>query len=344
MKETDIATSARLASLRTKLPENTQLSLEGITKQLLKAGFNLPSTGEQVSHFLLEKAESGLKISTLRNYCSILIKWHRMADYAEAASDISVKAPPVIKGLLRERIEAGKREFRESARPLLSEDALKIDDYLLDRFESASASEVGIAAQDLALFRILWWSGCREDEIAKLKYWQINIKSNPSRIELSWDITKTNQSGIGSSRLIPGLPNADPAGAMQDWLELYWPFGKIDSKKDKYVFIRKDQRGNWREKHIHPNSIPTWLRKIAKKAGVSYWQELSGHSCRHGLSMKLADNLTLREIMDYFKWKRPETALGYMSNKGVSDNVFSLLESVSMSGKTIRKDKIVGSK
>lgn len=335
MKKTDLATSARLASLRSKLPTNTQLSLDGIARRLLSAGFNLPATGEQVSHFLLEKAESGLKISTLRNYCSMIIKWHRMASYSDAVADIAHMARPVIKGLMRERIESGHHESRDSATPLLLEDALKIDAYLSNRLATADSKEAGIAAQDLALFRALFWSGGRESEIVSLKFWQVRFIDDPRSIEFSWSLTKTSQSGLGSSRLIPGLPAADPVGAMSDWLELYWPFGNDDDRDNKFVFVRKDQRGGWRDKSMHPNSVPGWLRKKARLAGVTYWKDLSGHSARHGLSMLMSDSLNLREVLDYFKWKRPETAIGYITNKGVSNAVFSVLSKAS----TISKDR-----
>lgn len=330
MKITDSLTRHRLAGLRAKLPANTALSLHGVTKQLLKAGFTLPCTGEEVSHFLLEKADNGLKISSLRNYCSIVIKWHRMAGYDEAATDIQLKAYPVINGLKQERIETGSRESRKTATPLLLEDALRINDYLMNKAAQAEGKARPMAMQDLALFRLLWWSGCRESELTSLKRWQVTFTDNPRGIMLEWSKTKTDQNGTGTSRFIPSLPNADPMGALIDWIDLYWPSHAGESPDMTALFIRQHRNCDWRDGHMHPNSIPPWLRRIAKEAGVSYADKLSGHSCRHGLATLMSDSVSLREVMDYFKWKRAETALGYSTNKGISPSVISTLSNASI--------------
>jgi len=112
-----------------------------------------------------------------------------------------------------------------------------------------------------------------------------------------------------------------------DWIDLYSPKHLVnDAAEDMQpLFIRQHRNGSWRENSMHPNSIPPWLRHIAKKAGVVYADQLSGHSCRHGLAMMMSDQLNLREVMDYFKWKRPDTAIGYATNKGVSQNVIRVL-------------------
>ena len=118
-------------------------------------------------------------------------------------ADIGLKAPPVIKGLRQERIEAGQRESRKTATPLLLEDALKIDTYLLSALSNTTGSQRAIAVQNIALFRLLWWSGCRESEVVTLKRWQVRFCESPRGIELSWSTTKTSQTGTGTSRFIP---------------------------------------------------------------------------------------------------------------------------------------------
>jgi len=337
MKVPSFTKEQHIASLRAKVPLNTGLSLESVIRQLIEAGFSLPCNGDQVSLFIYEKAENGLKISTLRNYCAMIIKWHQMSGYDEIVVDIASKVPPMIKGLRQTRIEEGRRESRESATPLLLEDAIKIDAYLVNKLSNATGNLLAMASQDLALFRLLWWSGCRESEITSLNRWQVTFCEEPRGIELSWSKTKTDQEGTGSSRFIPALPNADPFGAMFDWIDLYWPKNAGDSPDMTPIFLRQKRNGDWREKHMHPNSIPTWLRRITKLAGVPYADKLSGHSCRHGLATMMSNTVNLREVMDYFKWKRLETALGYLTNKGVSQNVIHALSSASCSYDSIVK-------
>lgn len=330
----------RLAGLRRKVKNNTALAIFSVTDRLLKSGFSLPSDGDEVSHFLLIKAEDGVKISTLRNYCSMIIKWHRLYDYGELAIDIADKAIPVINGLQIERQEAGQAEFRKTATPLQLADALKIDSYLLNRLSNAVGREVAMAAQDLCLFRVLWWSGCRESEVAGLRRWQVGFSQNPRGLELHWARTKRDSNGMGTSRFVPALPQADPYGATWDWVDLYWP-GKTDEDPDNFpLFVRQFNNGDWRENPIHPNSIPSWLRRQAKAAGVTYWDKLSGHSCRHGLATMMSDQIPLREVMDYFKWKRVETAIGYTTNKGVSLNVIDTLQTASLSPGTKSSPRI----
>lgn len=334
MNDEDMIIEQRLAGLRAKLTKNTHLSLRGITKQLLRAGFDLPSNGSDVSRFILQKADAGLKISTLRNYCSMIVKWHRMSEYGEAAADIANLATPVIDGLQTERQEEGRQESRKSAIPLLIQDALKIDAYLLRRVYEASGSGQALAVQDLALFRLLWWSGARESEITTLKRWQVTFNESPRGVVLEWAKTKTDKNGMGTTRLIPALPEADPMGALIDWLELYWPGKTTGDQSGVPIFRRQLRNGKWRDSHIHPNSIPLWLRKIAKSSGVPYWAKLSGHSCRHGLATMMSDNLSIREVMDYFKWKRVDTAIGYATNKSISANTILTLTDASRSQRT----------
>ena len=67
----------------------------------------------------------------------------------------------------------------------------------------------------------------------------------------------------------------------------------------------------------------------SSQAGVSCANKLSGHSCRHGLATMMSDKVQLRELMDYFKWKRADTAIGYATNKGVSHKVNQVLSNAS---------------
>ena len=105
------------------------------------------------------------------------------------------------------------------------------------------------------------------------------------------------------------------------------------------IFVRQFRDGTWRKNNIHPNSIPGWLRRIAAAAGVEYANLLSGHSCRHGLAKLMADSATLREVMDYFKWNRAETAIGYTSLKGVSKKIIYTLEIASLAHKVNEKNR-----
>lgn len=325
----DTSTKARINYLCSKLPENTQLALSGIAKQFWSAGFALPSTPDNVCEFLLNKFDEGVKQSTLRNYLARLVKIHRHAMYPELADAISSRASAMLRGLTLEKIEQGERETRESAYPLALIDALRIDTYLVRKIESAAGRHIGMAYQDLALFRLLWWSGCRESEIVSLKRWQIKLcgTSGEAGIELTWTKTKRHRdiTGTGTARFIPALPKSDPLTCLIEYIALYWPHFHGETPEETYLFIRQQRNGQWKKSHMHPNSIPAWLRSIAKKAGVAYADQLSGHSCRHGLATMMSSHLELRELMDYFRWVRAESALKYLTNKGASQNIATVL-------------------
>lgn len=338
---------ARIAYYQSLKPDNTKLALERVVKQYLSRGFPLPAQPDDVCAFLLEKADGGAKISTLRNYCAMLVRWHVDGNHIPLATAIKIASLPLISGINRERANTGQKESRDSAAPLLVEDALKIDAYLVAQLDVAQARHKALAHQDLCLFRLLWWSGCRESEVVSLRRWQVSFHDKPRGLTLNWTVNKTNKaSGTGTSRFIPSLPSADPYTALMDWLGLYWPSTNTGNPEESPLFVRQARNGEWLEKPMHPNSIPRWLRRIAAKAGVQNAESLSGHSPRHGLATMMSNHVELREVMDYFKWKSPETAVGYITNKGVSQNVIDTLSQASLMHEYQKRkiEKIAGEK
>lgn len=281
-----------------ELCENTQASLKQITRQLFTAGISLPCDGNDVNKFLLEKAQAGLKISTLKNYCSLIAKWHKLANYTEHTQDILSKVPNVIATIEKERSDSGTKELKKSRLPLLMEDAIRIDTLLLSKIGQGCEKQIIMAAQDIALFRLLWWSGCRPHEIVSLKRYQVDFSDQG--LKLLTPLKNSMQHN--RFRLINPMPFCDPVHALEDWINIYWSKLIEKNSEDTSIFIRQYRNGNWHNTHMHPNSVSLWLRRLGSVANISYANDLTGESPRQGLAA-MKDGLTdLSNLGNYIKW------------------------------------------
>jgi len=290
--------SIQYPQLSDEISENTQASLNQITRQLFNAGISLPCDGNDVSNFLLEKSQAGLKINTLKNYCSLIVKWHQLANYTKHTQDILSKVPSTIVTIEKERNDSGAKEAIKPTRPLLMEEAIRIDALLLSRIGQGGEKQIVMTVQDIALFRLLWWSGCRPHEIVSLKRYQVDFSDQG--LKLLIPLKEGTQ--CKNFRLINPMPFCDPVHALENWISIYWSKQIKNNNENTPLFIRQHRNGNWHKTHMHPNSASSWLRRLGNAANISYANDLTGESPRQGL-VAMMDGLTdLRNLGNYFKW------------------------------------------
>lgn len=144
------------------------------------------------------------------------------------------------------------------------------------------------AARDLALLELIYSSGLRAGEAAKLKVGAIDFGNRTAHIK---------KSKFGKDRFVPLTEKA--VEALMRYL------GPQIDNKEAYVF-----RGH-KNGHLGVNCINTRFKYWAKKAGV-YRQGLCVHSIRHATATHLLENgAGIRYVQELLGHESIETTVGY---------------------------------
>jgi len=228
------------------------------------------STPEQISAELVRKyrlflnrlpnskSDSGLK-KTTQNYHSIALR-----------SFLKYLAKRDIKTLAPEKIELAKQEDRQ-IEFLEGSDLDKILEAPL--LIKVSAKKEIIKFRDKAILELLFSTGMRVSEMAKLKIESINLKKDDFPVR-----------GKGSKIRVVFLSNQ-----AKYWLQEYL---KKRTDISPFLLVAHDfasQKNNeQKEKPLTPRSIERIVQKYAKVAGIT--KKITPHTLRHSFATDLLKN------------------------------------------------------
>ena len=240
---------------------------------------SLPAEPFTVARYLAARANSGASMATLRLAASAVAKAHEWAGHESPCRDPGVRAS--LKGWGR-RLAKPQRQAGALTADVLAVIRLTAQQ---PRKRGCGVETAGQAAErarfDLALVAVLSDGGLRRSEAAALTWGDV----------VRWD------DGSGRITVVRSKTDAEAVGAVvaitpaaMQALDAIRPAGVAGSAK---VF------------GLSESQIARRVKVIAKAAGLSNWEDFSGHSGRVGMARRMAQNgAPTHEIERQGRWKQ----------------------------------------
>jgi len=220
----------------------------------------LPASPEAVATYIAERADAGLRASTLQRNLAAIAKAHELAGFPSPTRDPLVKA--TMSGVRR---VLGTRA--KGRKPLLIEDLLKV--------------VVGIPThtrglRDRAVLLVGFAGAFRRSEVAALKVKNVTFTERGALVLI--EKSKTDQESAGRHVAIPFAKKhveMCPVKAVQAWIERLKP---PDGNTPLFTHV-KDNHALY--DGLTPQTVKDIVKRYAKRAGYDV-TEFAGHSLRAG--------------------------------------------------------------
>ena len=269
---------------------------------------SLPADPETVAVFIFTQGIGGKKPNTLRGYASSIAAEHRSADKDSPCND---RVAMVIKGFVNRAKEAGQREKR--AKPLTAEDLEKIRDTACiprktDRGMERPSNARRRGLVDIALISVMRDALLRRSEAAEILGKHIAPQPDGSgRLTIPW--SKTDQQGEGVV-LYLGPPTMKA----------------LDRIRPRQPLMARGDEGEENVFGLKPATISERIAAAALAAGLG--EGYSGHSCRVGMAVDLADaGATMPQLQAVGRWKSSQTVARYVGAQFAGRSVVAQLYS-----------------
>ena len=240
---------------------------------------SLPAEPLTVARYLAARANSGASMATLRLAASAVAKAHEWAGHESPCRDPGVRAS--LKGWGR-RLAKPQRQAGALTAAVLAVIRLTAQQPRKRGRGVETADQAAERARfDLALVAVLSDGGLRRSEAAALTWGDV----------VRWD------DGSGRITVVRSKTDAEAVGAVvaitpaaMQALDAIRPAGVAGSAK---VF------------GLSESQIARRVKVIAKAAGLSNWEDFSGHSGRVGMARRMAQNgAPTHEIERQGRWKQ----------------------------------------
>lgn len=222
----------------------------------------LPAAPEAVALYLAQRADEGLKVSTLARRLASISQAHKLAGYTSPASAAVVQE--VRKGIWREK---GTAPAQKAA--VMTEDLRRM---------VATLQDGPIGVRDRALLLVGFAGGFRRSELVALDVADLDFTREGLVVTLRR--SKTDQEGEGRKVGIPygSTPATCPVRAMQAWVE---------GVEAGPVFRPVNRHGQVGAARLSGEAVALVVKRAAKAAGLDP-TTYSGHSLRAGLATSAA--------------------------------------------------------
>ena len=224
---------------------------------------------ELLAGYLVQRAEQGATVATLRRHLASVSKWHQWAGVENPCSSTLVR--DTLAGLRRLRPRAPRR-----AAPLLPDD--------LARLVAGCDPNTASGVRDRALLLLGWCAALRRSELAALTWGQ--VESVQGGLLLTVQGSKTDRSGEGQQVGVPyqASPELCPVRALHAWRQLLdlhaWQGQLAQLDPAAPVFRQVSRAGTVLDAPLSGQAVAQVVQRRAATLGL----RLSGHSLRAGLA------------------------------------------------------------
>lgn len=282
--------------------ENTRLAYQSDIRHFESWGGKLPSSSEIIIQYLQEFATI-LNPRTLSRRIIAIKHWHTYQGFPDPTAHPAIQKTLI--GIMRLH---GKP--KEKARPLALEDLLIIVNTLEQENSFTSF-------RDNALLQLGYFGAFRRSELVAIQFEHIEFKNEG--IDILIPQSKTDQENEGQYCCIPfGKKPLCPVTGLKNWLD-------VSRIKQGAIFCEIKKGDKLKEQPLSPLSVNYILKKRAQECGLSYANQLSGHSLRRGLATTATlAGANLSAIMRQGRWKQVNTIMEYVdANNRFADNVMT---------------------
>jgi len=277
--------------------DNTRRAYKTAIRQFEKYGGFLPATEQNIAEYITKRA-SELNPRTLSLHITALSHWHRYQKLPDPTQT------PYIRKLLTGVSRQHGRPKRK-ARALLPVHIEKMSAYCQKESNLKSL-------RDNALIQIAYFGAFRRSELVAIRLEDLHFDSKGLLILIPK--SKTDQTGEGKLKALPyGNESICPVTAMKRWLSA----SKIS---EGFVFRGINRWDVLQEKPLHPDSVNTIIKSLARSCHFDFVDELSSHSMRRGFATSAAyAGADFTEIKRQGGWKNDNTVREYIEEGQLFD-------------------------
>jgi site-specific recombinase XerD len=257
-----------------------------------------PLGSELLAGYLVQRAEQGATVTTLRRHLASVSKWHQLAGVDNPCSSSLVR--DTLAGLRRLRPRAPRR-----AAPLLPDD--------LARLVAGCDANTASGLRDRALLLLGWCAALRRSELAALTWGQ--VESVQGGLLLTVQGSKTDHSGEGQQVGVPyqSSPELCPVRALHAWRQLLnfraWQGQIAQCDPAAPVFRQVNRAGTVLDAPLSGQAVAQVVQRRAATLGLV----LSGHSLRAGLATAaIAAGRSEHEVMRTTRHRSQAVFRGYV--------------------------------
>lgn len=247
----------------------------------------LPAEPETVAAFLADRADKGLKASTISRKASAIRFLHKAADLPSPTESAMVES--TIRGIRREIGTAIDQKAPATATAIA---------VMLSR---VPATTQGI--RDRALLALGFAGAFRRSELVALCVEDISFTDEGADVRIRR--SKTDQEGAGQEISIPHGTRLRPVEALQAWLDA----ARIE---DGPIFRPVGKSGSIGQGALTPQSVALIVKRYAAVSGLDV-KIFAGHSLRAGFVTSAAESgADINRIMDQSRHRDPRTVRLYI--------------------------------
>ena len=252
----------------------------------------LPATPTMVATYVADQADAGKKVSTLERALVAIGRAHQLAFTKDDPAKHQV-VKETMKGIRRHHFATQKK-----AQPLLFESLMTV----VVAMECKRLRD----KRDIAILCLGFMTGLRRSELVALDVKDLEFEKRGMTVHVRR--SKGDQVGEGRDVVVfRGAGLTCPVAAVEGWLVA----AGIAAGP---VFVGVDRLGRARHgKRLTDQVVRTVVKERARAAGLSDFDQLSGHSLRAGLATQAALNgANLRDIAKQTGHRSEKILSGYI--------------------------------
>jgi integrase len=253
----------------------------------------LPSASETVAKYIQKLTANNLKSASIRLATAAISTIHKLNELPDPTQQ-----------------PAAKLELRRMHRSLgrTSKQALGITAQIMEKMILATKNDLH-GLRDKALILLAYDSLCRRSELVSIRLDDVECDDTGMPTHIQLRKSKTDQEAIGRVIRI----SSSTQESIANWI-------KCLKDKDGFLFRGVGNHGGITVK-LSSGQINRIYKKLAKLANIPKNQikNISGHSIRVGATQDLLlSGASLPILMNKGRWTKPDTAMRYAENAGLS--------------------------
>jgi integrase len=296
---------------------NTRRAYQAAIRQFEATGGLLPATEQDIARYVTNKA-SLLNPRTLSLHLTAISNWHCYQHLPDPTQTAQIRK--LLKGIYRSH---GKP--KRKAKALHPEHIDKMVTYLHKQNNLK-------ALRDSALVQLAYFGAFRRSELIAITVEHLRFETQGLLVLIPR--SKTDQDGEGKIRALPyGKKTVCPVNAVKKWLEASQiTHGAIFRAINRWDILQP--------KPLHPDSVNTIIKALARLCGFDFITRLSSHSLRRGFATSAANvGADFEWIKRQGGWKNDSTVREYIEEGQLFDkNAASKLIATAFNTYEVKKE------